>query len=459
MTAWLLFGAYALATAWLAWRSGRGTDSASSFAVGSGRMHPVVAGITLGACLASSATFVIVPGFVHHDGLPALIGFTLPLWAGIATGLFLCAPAFQRHGKELGALTVPHWLGARYRSDSLRQLFSALNLLQVAYLALITIGAATVMQVALGVPYPAAVVGIVCFVFAYTGLGGATAHAWTNTLQGVVMCVVAVFLFLQGAPLWPAVVADLAQTGTTAPGSALFSTSPEVWVVPFVMGAALATQPHLLSKALYVQGRAELRTTLALGMGSFMVFSLVVVAGAYARLVLPQGELAQDQVMAQYLLAVLGDGPLASVVLVAILASAMSTLDGLLVAIAASVSNDLLPGRGSVAANRAVLLLLAVATIAIALHPPPLALVLGQLGVYGLVVASAGPLVAGLILQHPSRRAALVSAVAAGTVYAVLASVLPNPGLAGCGGLLVGLPIALLPARAGLRLPTPEVTG
>ncbi|MCA9571026.1 MAG: hypothetical protein KC656_24465, partial [Myxococcales bacterium] len=187
---WSFFLIYAVATAALAIRSSAGTSDGSSFAIGSGRMNPWMAGITLGACLASSSTFVIVPGFVYAEGLPALIGFTLPFLAGIALGLFGMAYRFQVVGAEVGALTVPHWLGARYGSDALRRGFAALNILNVAYLVLITVGCAYVMDSALGMDalvqsitgvsdlgYEASVVGIVAFVFAYTGLGGATASA------------------------------------------------------------------------------------------------------------------------------------------------------------------------------------------------------------------------------------------------------------------------------------------
>ena len=58
--AWTLFIVYLLLTAVLAWQGGKRTTGSSGFAVGSGRMNPVMAGMTLGACLASSAMFVII---------------------------------------------------------------------------------------------------------------------------------------------------------------------------------------------------------------------------------------------------------------------------------------------------------------------------------------------------------------------------------------------------------------
>ncbi len=457
--AWVFFLIYAVFTAGLAWRSGQGTDSSESFAIGSGHMPWWMAGITLGACLASSSTFVIMPGFVYASGLVALLSFTVPLLIGIGLGLWALSYRFQAVGARHGALTVPHLLGAAYDSPKLRQLFAGLNILNVAYLILITVGCGYVMEQALGVPYPFAVVGIVTFVFAYTGFGGATAHAWTNTLQGMVMVVVSLVVFASGVHLWPQVAADLPTTGLVDPGSVLFSTPWEAYLVPVVIGFALSTQPHLLSKALYVEDQRELTKTIGLGMVTYTIFSLVLFAGAYARLVLP-ADVPQDQVMARYLVVAFGDGPMGALISTAILAAAMSTLDGLLVAIAASVGNDLVPGKGSVWANRGVLVFLGVATILGALNPPKLVLILGQLGIYGLVAASAGPLLAALYSRGtPPVGAAFASAGTALAVHFGLSAVIPNPALAATVALFVAVPIAVLPAlrTAPTTQPTPEV--
>jgi SSS family solute:Na+ symporter/sodium/pantothenate symporter len=443
MSAWTLFAIYVVATGFLAWRGGRRSDGASGFAIGNGRMNPVMAGLTLGACLASSAMFVIMPGFVYAEGLPALIGFSLPLAAGLAVGLWGFAPRFQALGQ--GALTVPHWLGRRYESPALQKFFACLNVLQLAYLVLITVGCAYVMEQSLGLSYHLSCLFIVVFVFGYTAFGGTWAHAFTNSAQGLVMLVMALVVFGAGWEHWAsgAVIETLAASGWTAPESRLFSSGAEVWLVPFGIGVALTTQPHLMTKALYVSGRRELGITIAVGMGCFLVFSLVLFAGVYARLDLAAA-LDQDQIMAVWLQTTLPWGPLSAMVSVAILAASMSTLDGLLVAISASVGNDLF--SGSVHANRWVLAVLAGLTLALAWSPPTLVLILGQLGVYGLVAASIPPLMAGLFLKGPlsARRAAASSALALAVHFGLaLGGFTPNPGVAALAGLLMGLPVAL----------------
>lgn len=456
LLSWILFSIYLVATAALAWRGGKRAGDDAGYAIGGGHMNPWLVGLTLGACLASSATFAIMPGWVYAEGAAALIGFTLPFVGGIAVGLVVLAPRFQELGAD-GALTLPHWLGRRYEDVALQRTFAALNILQLAYLVLITVGCAMVMEQALGVPYPAAVVGIITFVFGYTAFGGSYAHAYTNALQGAVMLVVALLIFGSGWSLWAdgTAVAELATSGTTAPGSALFSSTWEVWGISFLMGAALTTQPHLLTKALYVRGRSHLRVVIGVGLAAYAVFSLVLFAGVYARVLLPAG-LDRKAVMAQYLAEAFPWEAVGAVASVAILSASMSTLDGLLVAISASVGHDLVGGRHGVWANRAVLVVLAVATLAIALQPPALVLTLGQLGVYGLVAASAGPLLVGMFAKGSlNGRWALASAAVALLVHlgAVLGGLTANPGVGAALGIAAGLPVAALATAASAAAP------
>ncbi|MEN0063002.1 MAG: hypothetical protein AAGA48_12685 [Myxococcota bacterium] len=445
MIAWVLFLIYAVATAALALIAGRGTDSARGFAIGSGKMSPLVVGITLGATLASAATFVLYPGFVYADGLAALIGFSIPLISGLAIGLFVFAPRFQAIGAPADALTVPHWLGARYGDFGLRRLFALLQVLNVAYLVLIVVGCGYVVEASLGVSYPQAIVGITLFVFGYTALGGATAHAFTNTLQGLMMLVVSVAVFLSGLHTWPETWASLRDSGFVAPEGLIYRTPFEVLGVPFFIGIALTTQPHLLSKALYVKGARALRTTLSIGLGTYATYALMLSAGAYARVLLPAG-IPQDRVVAEYLQIAFSWPPIGAAISVAILAASMSTMDGLLVAIAASIGNDVIPGRGTVWLNRLVLAGLAIGTLALAWSPPAAVLLLGQLGVYGLATASVGPLVAGLGTTRPlqSWPAWLATLVPLAIHLGLALTIVDNPGISAILGMAVGVPLGLI---------------
>ena len=472
--AWTLFAVYLVGTFWLAWLGHRRTKSFADFAVGGRDMGPGMAGLTLGACLASTATFVINPGFVYAYGLPALIALTIPLFAGVFFGLWVLGPGFRRFGGQ--ATTLPVWIGQRYGSQGLRAWFALLSLLHVFYIVLIVVGAAYVMSATMGVTYPVAVAITVCVVFSYVFLGGTYAHAYTNTAQGMVMLVVALLIFgvalsgigSPGAALDALASQDANLVGLVHPESPFYRHWAEVIVCPFVIGFTLVAQPHLLVKTLYLKQTKDLLKFGVVGAGCFVVFSLVLFAGIAARLELG-ADLKQDVAMATWLGQAFPPA-LGAVVSVAILAAAMSTLDGLLVAVSAIVGADLAthpaicrrfgiegPEAQSKAALRAgrvtVVVLGGVAWI-VALNPPALVGIFGTVGTYGLLAASLPAILFGVLLKRPPA----ASGVAAASVVALAVhlglyygGVTINTGLTATAGLLASLPVCFLPDVLGRR--------
>ncbi len=87
--AWAAFGAYLIVTTLLALRGMQKTKSFSGFALGNRDMGPVLVGITLAAATASSATFVINPGFVYAFGLSRAVAFGVASALGVTVGLIV----------------------------------------------------------------------------------------------------------------------------------------------------------------------------------------------------------------------------------------------------------------------------------------------------------------------------------------------------------------------------------
>lgn len=468
--AWSLFALYLAATFWLAWLGHKRTKSFAEFALGKRDMGPWLTGMTLGACLASTATFVINPGFVYRWGLPALMALTVPLILGIFAGLFMLGPGFRRHGAT--AVTLPAWLGQRYGSEGLRVWFAALSLLHVFYMVLIVVGAALVMQHTMGVSYLTGVIVTVAVVFSYVFFGGTYAHAYTNTAQGAVMLVVAVLI--AGAALLelggPVAAADALRSqdaslvALTNPDSPFYRHWVEVLVVPFAIGFALVAQPHLLVKTLYLKDSKDMAKFTLVGGGCFVIFSLVLLSGLAARVKLG-ADLRQDAAAATWIAGAF-PASMGAFVSVAVLAAAMSTLDGLLVAVSAIVGADLIghpavaakmgitdeAGRQRAALNagRAAVVALGVISFLVAWSPPALVGIFGTVGTYGLLVASLPALVWGVLLRRPPSAlgVGLASAIGLGVHlgicgwhYATQGDWNVNTGLTAAAGLAVALPV------------------
>ena len=79
----LLVALYALITLAVSLVGMRKTGSLESFAIGNGDMSPYLVGITMAASIASTATFVINPGFIYTDGLSAWAHYGPAASAGV----------------------------------------------------------------------------------------------------------------------------------------------------------------------------------------------------------------------------------------------------------------------------------------------------------------------------------------------------------------------------------------
>jgi SSS family solute:Na+ symporter/sodium/pantothenate symporter len=464
---WGLFGLYMVGTSWLAWLGHKKTGDIKTFAIGSGDMNPIVVGITLAASIASTATFVINPGFVYAHGVSALMHFGVAATVGMVVGLVGMSAGFQRVGAARGAVTLPQWFGARYGSRGMAFFFAALSLLYISFVVLILGGLSIVMQATLGLSNVDSLVLITVFVFGYVFIGGAYAHAYTNTLQGLIMVVIALIIVWSGlhffsggigAALGRIGAADPNLVSGVNPASSLFDSVFSVYISGFVIGFAVVCQPHIMTKALFVKDRRAVRRYLTVAIGVGVIFTSMLLVGLYAHLAdIPAEQLArQDGVVMAYVSHSFSPTTVA-VITVALLAAGMSTLDGILVALSSIAATDLfLPiaerrwlagadeatrGRAAHRASQLILVGLGVAAFSISLYPPTLLGIFGQLGVYGIVAASAAPILFGIIAPSLQRNTAFAAAVVGvGVHFALyLGDYSPNPGVTATWGILASL--------------------
>ena len=486
-----MFAVYIAATTVLALRGMRKTQDLAGFAIGGGDMGPVLVGVTLAAAVSSTATFVINPGFVWKDGLSALLHFGVAGYGGVITGLLVLSKGFRRIGSKSRALTLPHWVGARYESPGLRTYFALLNLvLAVTFCVLIVKGSALVMQHTLGLGYATSVLVIVGFVFTYILLGGTYAHAYTNALQGSIMAVVALMVFGSGIGLLleePGLAAELAAQDPNLikvvnPGSALFDTPWQVFVCGFVVSFGLVCQPHILTKSLYLRSDRDHRRYLIVAGIVGTCFTLMLVVGLWARARYPEIS-SQDAVVAVYIAKTFSPY-IGAFISVALLAAGMSTMDGLLVSASTIAGNDiflgslgerLMPGASTVErekmalrASQIIIAFMGVCAFFLALDPPQLVGLFAQMGVYGVVCASIVPMTAGILLDHPSRIGVILAAISGpfvhflhyGTVFYVYGQPI-NPALTATEGVLVSIVVFGLfslrapPTKSEKRLQAP----
>lgn len=412
---YLVIGSYALLVYWLSWRGMRRTRSVAGFSIGNKDMNPWLVGITLAASISSTATFVINPGFVYADGLSAYLHYGVAGSLGILTAFLVLTKGFLRLGERNAALTIPQWIYHRYQHRGLSLFFAFINLLSITFVVLILVGCSLLVTGLFPIEQKTALVLVLVFVFSYVLMGGTYAHAYTNTLQGIMMLLVTVVLFVQGWKYFDGdMLGALRSVGAeyAAPfnrDSRLYSDFFSVFVSGFVITFALMLQPHILTKVLYLRSEKDIRQFIISTVVVGSVFTLMLMIGFYARLAGVEVD-AQDTVVREYLLHEFGSSPWGEYALVfvfiTLLAAGMSTLDGILVALSAMVVNDIVAPLtknrgGGLRLSRWVLVGVGLIGVALAWNPPPLIGLFAQKGVYGLAAASTVPILFGVLVKRP----------------------------------------------------------
>ncbi len=395
----------------------RKTRSLAGFSIGNKDMSPYLIGITMAASIASTATFVINPGFVYTHGLSALVHYGIAAYLGIAAALLLLCKGFREIGAQTQALTIPHWIQQRYQSRALSLFFAFANLLSITFVVLILVGCAILCASLFQISQQAALILIMLFVFSYVLLGGTYAHAYTNCFQGIMMALIALVLFFDGLDYFSngffVSLSTVSENYAAVfnPASDLYYDFFSVLGSSFLITFALMMQPHILTKVLYLKEGRDVSRFLTSVLVVALIFSLMLFVGLFARLKGIEVE-SQDQVVAHYIAESFSDSTTGKLFLafvsVALLAAGMSTLDGILVALSSIVVNDiylpLRPGAatqsGGLALSRIVLVVVGLIALFLAWDPPRFVGLFAQKGVYGLAAASVAPITLGVLLRN-----------------------------------------------------------
>ncbi len=317
-----------------------------------------------------------LPGQAFKRGLVALwaaIGCafgTLLNWAGLSI-------RFRILTGKLGAATIPEYLEKRFHDTTgFLRLFSALLILvfMTAYVGAVAKGAAKAVMSITGASFMTSLVITYLIIVAYTVAGGFWAVAWTDVVQALLMLIALVVLPIVGFVKAGGVSGVLDAIGQSnvslldpfggLKGLAALTLAAAYfsWIVGY------PGQPHIVSRFIAAEDPRKLRRPASLIGVFWVVLALwgAVGLGLAGRAVL--GDSLSDPEMVTPLLALkLLPSYLAGLVLAAVVAAAMSTMDSqLLTATSALIHDMYLKLKGGVPDARKMLKLSRIATIVIA---------------------------------------------------------------------------------------------
>jgi len=359
------------------WASRRNRTETDFFLGGRG-LGPFVAGLSYAASTSSAWVLLGFSGFAYTVGLSAL-WMVLGIWAGYAVVWLYFGERLRWESLEHGQVTLTDFLlqdGAVRRRRLVASVAAVLVLVCfVFYIAAQFDAAGKALASHFAMSEASAIVLGATIVLIYALLGGFWAVSVTDTLQAVVMMIVAL-----GVPA--AAVTAVGGYGVLL--ETLSQTMPEQYLslsgghaglilVGFLFGTigmSLGTfgQPHLLSRLMAVRGGKERRQgfiiAITWGVAMYIGMLSLGLAGRALMSDLPSGEALFYAAAADFLPPVL-----AGIVVAATLSAVMSTVDSILLAAAGAVAHDMgvnarFPGR-QVLASRIVMF--AVASLAVVL--------------------------------------------------------------------------------------------
>jgi sodium/pantothenate symporter len=472
-----LLALYGAAILYFVIRGALRIKSIKDYAVGSIQFSPVVVGLSLAASITSAATFIINPGFIALYGISGVLALGIVLPIGVYISLVVLTKSFRKHGSSVKALTMAQWIGKRYGSRGYALLFGFLSLLLITFIVLICVGMTKVMAKALNAEELYVLIGLVVFVFGYMMFGGANSMVYTNTIQAVLMIIVAVILlgsgyehFSEGVKgfLDKLAAVDPMLTKAVNPESFLFRDYFESVFCSLVVGVAIVCQPHIITKSLLLNDERDVNRYLVVGILVEALFFAVVIAGLFARLRFPDlsvdGEaVSMDGIIPTY---VVTEFPvlIGLIVILGLLSAGLSTLEGLIQSLSSTITSDIIKplagnsisSEGSlVFINKVVIVLLAVVSIWLSyqqlLYPSLSVGIFAQNGVYAYFSAAFVPVLMGIFLKEVPRIAPIAASVGAvvihfGTYYGRIGSYMQeevrNPAVAATyailGSLLIG---------------------
>lgn len=453
---WILIIIYVSVILYFVIKGALKTKNLSDYAVGNINFSPVSVGLSLAASMTSAATFVINPGFIANYGLAGFISFGIVFPLGSLISLVILTKSFQKYGQAIKALTLAQWIGKRYKSNGYSLFMAFLSLLLITFIVLIVVALTKVLSKSLNINEMYVLVSLIVFVFGYMMFGGANSMVYTNTVQAVIMIVVAVILLTSGYEHFSGGInsffdklykidPDLA-TLTNA-NSPLFRDFFEIILCQFIVGVAVVCQPHIITKSLLLKSDKDVNKFLIVSVVVEVLFFLVVFAGFYARLTFPDlnidgVSLKNDGIIPAYVVKIFADGTIAVavglLVVLGLISAGMSTLEGLIQSISSTITTDIIKpiwgnkiksDKGYIVINRITIIFLAIVAGFVSydqLINPKLSVgILAQNGVYAFFSAAFIPILFGIFLKNVKLIAPLTASIVALIVHFGIYYLLP----------------------------------
>ena len=298
-----------------------------------------------------------VLGTLGYNYAPVAIASAAAPWAAF----MIIGERIRRIADKSGAMTYGDIFEQRF-DKSVKLLFGVMVILFIVPLITGQLQASgSILQVVLGMDYTLGVFLTTIVIVLYVVLSGMFGVAWSDFIQGVIMCVGVIFMV-------PAVIS---QAGGLVEGhAALRAIDPNLvqmtglvtgmWVFSNVITWSLfqvGGNPHSMFRFLIPKNLRTLRKAMLWAVGAnIIIFGGLTFVGTLSRVVLPdlaQRDLTMPILATEYLPVFVG-----SLLLAAVIAAIMSTVDSILLLVSSAATRDIYPvlAKGKTSPKKQLLL-------------------------------------------------------------------------------------------------------
>jgi sodium/proline symporter len=325
----------------------RMTSNMSDYVLGGRRLGPGTAALSAGASDMSGYLLLGVPGAVYASGMSAIwivIGLTVGAylnWQFVARRLRVYTEVAN------DSITVPGFLENRFEDKTkLLRVVSAIVIL--VFFAFYTssgmVAGAKLFQATFGLDYTIALWGGGAVIISYTFLGGFLAVSWTDFIQGILMflaLIVIPIIAWQVVGNWNVVTNEVYNVdpkyNDIMSGMSVFSIiSLAAW------GLGYFGQPHIIVRFMAMRSHRDVPLARLIGIGWMVISLLGAVAVGFIGIAYFADDPLPDGEKVFILLAqALANPWVAGVLLAAILAAVMSTIDSQLLVSSSALAEDI----------------------------------------------------------------------------------------------------------------------
>ena len=415
------FLSYFLVIAGVSYASLRRTHDLDDYAIGGRSLTPTVAALSAGASDMSGWLLLGLPGAVFVAGLSEswiLPGLVVGAWCNWT----LIAPRLRTFSEALdGARTLPQ-LFARRMGGTHNGLRIIATIIVLGFFALYTasgfVAGAKLFSLTIELDYHVALWLGVAVIMVYTAMGGFLAVSWTDCFQALLMVAALVVV--------PALV--LADIGADAVAIPMGTIGTLSLVSLLAWGLGYLGQPHILARFMAIESASMIPRARRIGMSWMIVSSIGAVSvGIWgAQYFSASGmELKDPETVFIALSQIVLNPYVAGIVIAAILAAVMSTVDSqLLVASTALVEDVLRPDERGISDSQSMLIsrgtVVLIALLAGSIASDPESQVLGMVAyAWAGLGASFGPALLFALFWRNTTSAGLIAGMVTGALVVV----------------------------------------